>query len=164
MFVSGPFGQFTFQRKFRRFDFWPFEKSKHIFHETMGNAPSIVSLIFQNLNSISESILKICCERTSFFDIFLGKKFMSRFEVKDLKVKRNDTQNFLKCPMCSLHEAAQGSENSSYFFDRWCVTSASSALRESAFAPLASKQREEALQVENCVFRETEKHALDDFF
>ena len=69
---EGPSGRFQhLQRKFKHFEFfWRSEKSKNAFHEKMGNTPSIIFLIFQNLDSFFESAAWTSCPLTSFFDFF----------------------------------------------------------------------------------------------
>ena len=133
MLSVGSFEQFQhFQRKFNRFEFfWPFAKSRNAFREKNGECTLNCSMIFQNLNSIPKSIVKTCCERTSF-STFFRRKILGRKKIP-------------KCPVCSLYDEAAKEQKFSFRSLQRQVGLFSAG--ESAFAPLASKQREEAPQV-----------------
>ena len=117
-------------------------KVEKAFAQKMENTPSIV---FADLSESElhfrmdcEAMLYVC-ERTSFFDIFVQKNFYvcrhlkSCFEIEDLTALMTK----LKDQKILISPAAA--------FRLWPLQE--SALRESAFAPLASKHREEAPQV-----------------
>ena len=72
-----PFRQFPHvQRKFKHFVFWLFVRSNNPFRETMGNTPSMIFSVFQNLKSIHASIAETYCPLKSLANT-LRPKMMS---------------------------------------------------------------------------------------